>query len=306
VAIVAPPATATVPAGEPTATINPAFAPPVAASLDRVTVAQVDAQGYPEIAVYANVLSPDGRPVVGLAAEQWTVTNNGQPVTDFRFTDLNSQPVPISTFLVLDTSAKMAGGPLEQARAAIGQFVDSGQPGDSLGLATFNDTAQVVQPFTVGRERVKARVEGLAAQGGAALWDALALALQPTSQEKGRRAIILLSAGADTASQPLAAETVLTETQRAGVPIYVVGLHSEAFDPQTLAPLAQQTGGALLTADEAAALPGLYQQVGNRLAAQYRITFTVSGQADRQPRALAIGVTVDDKTVQDTRQYFVR
>ena len=305
-AIVAPPATATAPAGEPTATINPAFAPPVAASLDRVTVAQVDAQAYPQIVVYASVLSADGRPVVNLAPEQWTVTNDGQPVTDFQFTDLNSQPEPISTFLVLDTSAKMAGAPLEQAQAAISQFVDRGQPGDSLGLATFNDTAQVVQPFTVGRERVKAGVAGLTAQGGAALWDALSLALQPTSAEKGRRAIILLSAGPDTVSQPQAAATVLTETQRAGLPIYIVGLHSEAFDPQTLAPLAQQTGGALLTADAATALPGLYQQVGNRLAAQYRITFTVSGQADRQPRTVALGVTVDEKTVQDTRQYFVR
>jgi VWFA-related protein len=305
-AIVAFPATATAPAGDPTATINPAFAPPVAASLDRVTVAQVDAQAYPQIAVYASVLSADGRPVVNLAPEQWTVMNNGQPVTDFQFTDLNSQPEPISTFLVLDTSAQMAGAPLEQAQAAISQFVDRGQPGDSLGLATFNDSAQVVQPFTVGRERVKAAVAGLTAQGGAALWDALSLALQPTSAEKGRRAIILLSAGPDTASQPQAAATVLTETQRAGLPIYIVGLHSEAFDPQTLAPLAQQTGGALLTADAATALPGLYQQVGDRLAAQYRITFTVSGQADRQPRTVALGVTVDEKTGQDTRQYFVR
>jgi hypothetical protein len=90
------------------------------------------------------------------------------------------------------------------------------------------------------------------------------------------------------------------------VPIYVVGLKSATFDPQTLAPAAEQTGGALWTAEDATQLPGLLSQVGNRLAAQYRITFTVSGPADKAARTLDLGVAVGGKTVQATRQYFVR
>ena len=278
----------------------------MAESLDRVTVVQVDAQHYPQINVYCSVVSADGRPVVNLQPDQWTITTNGAPLSDFTYTDLSSQPEPISTFLVLDTSESMAGAALEQAKAAINQFVDAGQPGDSLGLATFNDTPQVIQPFTVGRERVKSGSAGLEAKGGAALWDALNLALQQTSQESGRRALVLLSAGPDTASKTFNAETVLTATQRSGVPIFVVGLASANFDPQTLAPLAQQTGGALLTAADPTALPGLYQQLGNRFAAQYRITFTATTPLDKQARTLAVGVTVGEKNVQDTRQYFVR
>jgi VWFA-related protein len=306
VVIGAPSATALPVAGEPTATINPAYAAPLAESLDRVTVAQVDAQHYPEIAVYASVLSPDGRPVVNLAPEQWTITNNGQPVTDFQVTDLSAQPEPISTFLVVDGSAAMAGAPLEQVKAALSQFVDGRPPGDSLGLATFSDTATLAQPFTVGRERVKTSIAGLEAKGGAALWEGLNLALQQTSGESGRRALVLLSAGPDTASKAATAETVLTATQRAGVPIFVVGLKSATFDPQTLAPAAEQSGGALWTADDAAQLPSLVQQVGDRLAAQYRITFTVSGPADKAARALQVGVAVGGKSVQEARQYFVR
>jgi VWFA-related protein len=305
VAVIVPPATETPPPGEATATVNAAFAPPVAASLDRVTVVQVDAQHYPQIDVYCSVVSADGRPVVNLPPNQWTITNNGEPVQGFAYVDLSSQPAPISTFLVMDVSGKMAGAPLEQAKAAITQFVDAGQPGDSLGLATFNDTAQVVQPFTVGRERVKTGIAGLEAKGGVALWDALNLALQQTSQESGRRALVLLSAGPDTASKATA-EAVLTATQRSGVPIFVVSLASDGFDPQTLAPLAQQTGGALLTAADPTALPGLYQQVGNRLTAQYRISFTATTPLDKQARTLNVGVTVEEKNVRDTRQYFVR
>jgi VWFA-related protein len=305
VAAVVPPATETPPPGEPTATVNPAFALPVAESLNRLTVVQVDAQRYPQIDVYGSVVSADGRPVVNLPPDQWTITNNGEPEQDFTYTDLSSQPVPISTFLVMDASGKMAGPPLDQAKAAITQFVDAGQPGDSLGLATFGDTAQVVQPFTVGRERVKTGVAGLEAKGGAALWDALTLALQQTSQETGRRALVLLSAGPDTASKATA-EAVLTATQRSGVPIFVVGLPSAGFDPQTLAPLAEQTGGALLTAADPTGLPGLYQQVGNRLTAQYRITFTATTPLDKQARTLVVGVQIGETRVEDTREYFVR
>ncbi len=304
----APTPTAEVPTVEagPSVTVDPAFAPPVAASVDQVRVVQVDARQYPQIVVYCNVLSADGRAVVGLTPDQWAITNNGQAVGDFQYTDLSAQPEPISTFLVMDTSAGMAGTPLDAVKAAVNGFIDGRPPGDSLGLATFNDTAQVVQAFTVGRERVKTGVSGLAAKGGAALWDGLKLGVQQAAGESGRRAIILLSAAPDSASKTSSLDDVMTTTLRSGVPIYVVGLQSATFNPQTLAQVAQQTGGALLTTADPAALAGLYTQVGDRLAAQYRITFTVNTGADKLSRTLRVGVKVGEQAVQDTRQYYVR
>ena len=67
-------------------------------------VTQVDAAHYPDVTLYVGVTGPDGKPLGGLAARDFAVTEDGQPVT---LADFAGGAGPISTVLVIDRSGSM-------------------------------------------------------------------------------------------------------------------------------------------------------------------------------------------------------
>jgi VWFA-related protein len=273
-------------------------------NVERLAITQIDAHRYPRVTAYVSVISPDGRPVVHMGHDNFVILHNGVTVRDFAFSDMNSQADPVSTYLILDTSGSMQGEPLARAKEAAETFVDHTQNGDFFGLISFNTDVRMVRDFTPSRNQLKTRLADLQADGGTALWDAVYTATTRIEQQAGRRAMILLSDGGDTASKQQTGSTALNAARHAGVPIFVVGLRSADFDETVLSTVAQQSGGELWVAPAPEDLPGIYERLAYRFAAQYKVTFTVGEPADEQPRDLAIIATVGDKTVQDGRQYY--
>jgi VWFA-related protein len=108
------------------------------------------------------------------------------------------------------------------------------------------------------------------------LHDAIVTSLYYFRGVRGRRALIILSDGEDTASHvPYA--TALEYAQRAGVVIYTIGLNIGALQTGIrgkLKQLAEETGGRSFFIHSAVEMQGIYKQIEAELRSQYLLTFS--------------------------------
>ncbi|MEZ4672352.1 MAG: VWA domain-containing protein [Anaerolineae bacterium] len=109
--------------------------------------------------------------------------------------------------LLIDTSGSMQDeDKIGQAKAAALKFLDELSPGNRVGLVSFSDSIVPrvkLASFETVRQDLDANINGLRADGGTALFDALASTINDLNQDTASeriRAVVVLSDGEDTAS----------------------------------------------------------------------------------------------------------
>ncbi len=121
---------------------------------------------------------------------------------------------PANILLVLDTSGSMNGNRLTRAKQGLRAFFAQVGKQDSVGLTIFSDKIQPlvpISPFGSVRSELGARVGGLIADGGTAVYDAT---VQGFDQVRGLgdrdhiNAVVLLTDGEDTDSGRTAQDVV--------------------------------------------------------------------------------------------------
>jgi Ca-activated chloride channel homolog len=165
---------------------------------------------------------------------------------------------------------------LAAAKRAAGTFLDALPASARVGAVVFNTKAEVLQSPTRDHAAVREALKPVRAKGHTAIGDALKAALG-TLKGKGPAAIVLLSDGDSVAgSDPL--QVAQTAKQRK-IPVFTVALgtpsgtiHGKpaASDPQTLARIAQITGGRSFTAQDADQLDAIYGRVGTEVSTVHR------------------------------------
>jgi Ca-activated chloride channel family protein len=173
------------------------------------------------VAVTATVTDGSGRFVSGLRAEDFAIYENGKAQAVSQF---DSERVPVSLGIVLDTSGSMAGEKMAAAQEAIGRFVDLLGPSDEMFLYRFSDEPQLVQGWTENRDGLVRRLGSVRPSGGTALYDAVAEAVPlASSGGKRKKAMVVISDGNDTNSR-----TPLSEVRQAiresEVLVYAIGI----------------------------------------------------------------------------------
>ncbi len=161
--------------------------------------------------------------------------------------------------LIIDTSGSMEEeGKIEQAKIAAHAFLAEMDSSNRVGLVTFSDS--VIEQVPLGNyESVKAniasRIDSLRADGGTAMFDALATVIEDMNAEADTdriRAVVLLSDGADTASS-LAVNDVLraVESSRGAVnPVLVVPIgYGSNADISTLTSIARASSTNVQSGD---------------------------------------------------------
>ena len=177
-----------------------------AAALAALAVVTTSAQegfrfksGVELINVTATVSDEDGRFVSGLQQDDFTVFEDGerQEVSHF-----SNERVPVSLGLVLDTSGSMTSDKMSAARAAIDRFIyDLLGSDDELFFMQFANRPDLIQDWTTDRRRISRAVASIGAQGGTAMYDAIADALPVAQNGRNRKkALLLISDGNDTNS----------------------------------------------------------------------------------------------------------
>ncbi len=185
--------------------------------------------GIELINVTATVSDASGRFVPGLRQEDFQVYEDDQPV---QVTHFSAERVPVSLGIALDTSGSMAGEKLQEAESALDRFLyDLLDRNDEIFLYRFSNDPQLLQGWTTDRQLLTRALGRITANGGTAMYDAVAEAIPLAQQGQNvKKALVLISDGNDTASRTTVRDLkrMIRESE---VLVYAVGIDGESEQP---------------------------------------------------------------------------
>ena len=152
------------------------------------------------INVTVTVTDANGRFVPNLTRDDFVVYEDGRPQVVQQF---DSDRVPVSLGIALDTSGSMAGEKIQAAVAALNKFLfDLLGKNDQVFLYRFDSQPQLIQGWTSDRAAVSRALGTANARGGTALYDAVAEAI-PLAQKgvERKKALVVISDGEDQNSR---------------------------------------------------------------------------------------------------------
>ena len=204
--------------------------------LDEGDVIRTDTQ---LVSVPAVVTDSTGHPLAGLKPENFRLIEDGQPQTIANF---GTTETPFEIALLLDTSGSTRDD-VALIRAAANSFIEALRPGDRVGIVAFNTarngndaiaTVDVLSKLTGDRGELRNAIENLGSSSGTPYYDALQKVVDsvfqnpPSNEVRGRRAVVALTDGVDSASNSDFATAKLKLSQ-AGVACYFVQINTEDF-----------------------------------------------------------------------------
>ncbi|MBI3965348.1 MAG: VWA domain-containing protein [Chloroflexi bacterium] len=267
-------------------------------------IGQLDDARFPAVSAAVSVSDARGLPITGLARDRWEVLEDGQPVTSFEVTPAADSALPLSVVLAIDPSERLAGAPLDAAKAASIEFVRGLGPNDQVALVLFSRQDQVVQPFTRDVALLTRQIEAVEAAGNTALYDSVGVALERAAMGAGRKTVILLTDGRESGSRRKL-EDIGPLLAARGATLFAIGLGG-APDRAELGRLAQQSGGVALFAPAAADLRVAFQRITEQLRNQYVVRFRSAQPSNSAPHELTIRARTDSGAASATSRFSAR
>jgi VWFA-related protein len=172
--------------------------------------------------VNATVTDGSGHFVPGLRADDFMIEEDGERQT---ITQFETERVPVSLGIVLDTSGSMAGEKMNAAQTALSRFVfELLGPQDEMFLYRFDRKPVLVQGWTEDRQRLVRALGTVTPSGGTALYDAVAEAIPlAASGSRRKKAIVIISDGNDTNSV-VSLDEVRQLIRESEVMVYAIGI----------------------------------------------------------------------------------
>lgn len=132
---------------------------------------------------------------------------------------------PISVVVLLDTSGSMMGEKMMHAQDGVIEFVRALTPGDEALVIAFNDSIDALGRFGLDVRTIERAVRRLDAGSATRLYDAVIEGARAIAKpnRKEKRAMLVLSDGADTASLARLDDAV-EAVRRAEVPVYAIAI----------------------------------------------------------------------------------
>ena len=239
-----------------------------------------------------------GRPVNTLQESNFKVFEDGiaQKIQGFEYV----KNLPLSVGLLLDTSASMLESLAETQQAALAFMDYSLGAKDRAFVVSFDNEPYLLSKLTNRKDRLVRALSGLRAEGSTALYDAVIYGLYQFTGVKGKKALVLLSDGKDTASK-FDYDTLLEYVRKAGVSVYAIGLKISGTDLEVkykLNKLAQVTGGQTFYVDSAKNLEGVYRQINEDLRSQYLLTYYSTNTDTTKDKWRKIEIKVEPTSLQ--------
>jgi Ca-activated chloride channel homolog len=217
---------------------------------------------------------------------------------------------PMAVAVVLDVSGSVIEKDLDRYRNSALDLAYRLKPDDTLALYTFDEKGvQKVRDYSSTVAGLKPLLKQLKGEGNTPLYDAILLASKELRvRPERRRALVLISDGADSASQATLRE-VEKETFLSGVAVYPIDLvnteKSSRRSPerqaaaQTLKQIAQESGGRYITTEggfflmpSRMKLKRIFKDLIDELHSQYTIAYEPSNLR-RQGRWRTIRVNLE-------------
>ena len=244
-----PPKPATTPANQPAKPPANQSAKPPANQPAQPDQLQITVQTN-EVILPITVTDDKGRFVSNLVKEDFRILDEGRPQRIRFFSHAEKQPIVVGFLIDLSNSSRIHWKTYQDA---ILELVWNLLPGDKRFtgyLIGYSNTAELSQNTTWDSDKIADKVRKMKPGGGAALFDAIYMAITRRELVKGepyepRRVIVVVGDGHDNTSTHNM-EEVLELAQRNLVTIYAVSTQAFGFaneDESVLEALTHKTGG---------------------------------------------------------------
>ncbi|MBI1764133.1 MAG: VWA domain-containing protein [Acidobacteria bacterium] len=241
-----------------------------------------------QVVINISVTDAKGKFVTGLDKDAFKLSEDQQQQEMVEFL---GEDAPLAVAVLVDTSGSALEADLQKARNAVLDLANRLRPNDVLAVYTFGEGGvQMVRDYSQGVKDLKPLLKKLQGQGNTPLFDAVLNATEDLRKRpERRRALVLISDGADSESQATLRETE-KQTFLAGVSIYAIDLINtqksarRSAERQAAAQVLQQltevTGGRYITTDggfflltSRAKLKRIFTDLIDEWHSQYTITY---------------------------------
>jgi len=242
-------------------------------------------------------------PVTGLDPGLFSVFEDGRRIEIDGVGSEGDQP--LSLLLAVDSSGSMTEN-FADVREAVEAFAaDLLEPGDRSSLIRFASDIEVLVSWTGDAAEIGRGLGDVVPGGATSLNDAIIHSLMELQSLRGRKAVVVLTDGADTSSFATSADaTWFSRTTR--VPLFVITLsdgrpHSMDFGEirhrHRLTTLAEKSGGRAFFHIPIKKLPVVYEEIAGILRSQYVIWYRPEMTGDSNAFR-SIKVEVADPTLE--------
>jgi len=258
------------------------------------------------VVLNATITDSGGKPALGLKQLQFKIFEDG---TEQKIDFFEAEKTPFAAIILLDTSGSMEAR-VSLARSAAINFLDGLRPDDMTAIYNFDSKVSLVQDFSNSRD-ITEKVFDLKAYGYTVLNDAIYKAAQELEKRsEKRRAIIVLSDGADTRSGR-SADKALKAAIASNATIYTVDMSaintggSDRIQNQgVLKNFAEKTGGIFIPTPGGVAMREAFKNIVEELGVQYTLGYQPSNTAkDGKWRAIELRVVRPNLTIRTRKGY---
>jgi len=226
--------------------------------------------------VFVNVIDQNGAIVTGLTREDFALAEDGrtQQISVFE----RQSELPLNLTMAIDTSSSVQKDMAEEADAARRFTHALLRSQDQMSLLQFATEVRELTPFTNKVSQIDRGLGQLRGDWATALYDAICQGSAGLGRNPGRRVLVLISDGDDTASNATYAQAV-EQALRNEVMIYsLIDVPIEASagrdlgGEHALITLAEQTGGKSFYVS-GGGMDKAFAQVSDDLRTQYLIGY---------------------------------
>ena len=228
--------------------------------------------------VFVTVTDARGAPIAGLTKENFVLDEDGneQKISVFD----KESALPLSIALAIDTSLTTRHDlPLEQAAAK--RFAHTIlRPVDGLSVYGFSEIViESTHGFTADLKHIEGAIDHIHLGPATAVFDAIYLTSRALDKRKGRKVIVLITDGDDTASKVDYKEAVRAAEEAEAIVYSIIIVPIEASagretgGEHALIQLSEDTGGKYYYATSMAQLDDAFHKISDELRTQYLLAY---------------------------------
>jgi Ca-activated chloride channel family protein len=260
------------------------------------------------VSIFVNVTDKNGALVGGLTKDDFAVYEDGRPQQIAVFE--RQSELPLNITLAIDTSGSVRKDMSEEAAEARHFAHAILRPQDQMSVLQFATEVRVLQPFTNKPALIDRALGELRGDWATALYDAICMGSEKLGGNPGRKVLVLISDGDDTAQSSTYAQA-LEAALRNEVMIYsLIDVPIEASagrdlgGEHALIAISEQTGGKYFYVSDGG-LDKAFAKVSDDLRTQYLLGYYPKNQEPGRafhrltvtiPRAAADQFNVRHKT----------
>lgn len=258
------------------------------------------------VVMNAAITDANGKGVRGLNTKLFHVFEDGQ---EQEIKSFDAEETPFAAVILLDTSGSMEQR-VTLARAAAIQFLDGMRAEDFTAIYKFDSKIEELQGFSNSRD-ITDHIFEIKAYGMTLLNDAVVKASQLLAKRpEKRRAIVVLSDGADTMSKA-SADKALRAALAANANIYTIDMSSLDADGKehmqtqgVLKNFAEKTGGRFVATSGGPAMRVEFKRIVEELGGQYTIAYQPSNtKKDGKWRVIELRISRPNLTIRTRKGY---